>query len=165
MARMYELTARWAALVDAWEAAEDAEEREDALTALEEIEADMADKADAIARIVRNYRAEAEALKAEEQRLAMKRRARESAVERLNGIMLEAMRATGCEKVETGIGRWSIQANPWSCEVLDIERVPMEFHIRQEDKIDKKGLLAKFKADGEIIDGVEFKQTVGVRFR
>ena len=165
MARMYDLTAQWAALVDAYEAAEDADERAEALEALEGIEADMSDKADAIARIVRNYRAEVEGLKAEEQRLAMKRRNRENAIERLQHVMLDAMQATGAEKVQTSIGAWRVQANPWSCEVTDEAAVPEEWHIKVEDRIDKRGLVEHFKATGEMVDGVEYRQTMGVRFR
>lgn len=165
MSRMYELTAQWAALVDAYDMAEDADERAEALAALEDVEADMADKADAIARIVRNYKGEVEALKAEEQRLTMKRMAKEAAIDRLNGIMLEAMQTTGADKVETSIGKWSVQKNPWSCEVLDAAAVPEEWHIKVEDKIDRAGLVRHFKATGEMVDGVEYKQTTGVRFR
>lgn len=165
MSKMYELTGAWRAAVDAYDAAEDADERAEALAILEGVEADMSDKADAIARIVRNYKAEAEGLKAEEQRLAAKRKARESAIDRLNAIMLDAMRATGAEKVETSIGKWSVQANPWSCEVLDAAQVPEEWHIPQEDKIDRAGLVKHFKETGEIMPGVEFRQTTGIRFR
>lgn len=165
MAKMYELTGAWAALVDAFDMAEDAEERAEALRALEDIEAEMADKADAIARIVRNYRAEVEGLKAEEQRLAIKRRSRENAIERLQGIMLDAMQATGVEKVQTSIGAWRVQANPWSCEVTDLAAVPEEWHINVEDRIDKRGLVEHFKMTGEMVDGVEYRQTIGVRFR
>lgn len=165
MARMYDLTAQWAALVDAYEAAQDADERAEALEALEGIEADMTDKADAIARIVRNYRAEVEGLKAEEQRLALKRRNRENAIERLQRVMLDAMQATGAEKVQTSIGKWSVQANPWSCEVTDLAAVPEEWHIKVEDRIDKRGLVEHFKMTGEMVDGVEYRQTMGVRFR
>ena len=165
MARMYDLTAQWAALVDAYEAAEDADERAEALEALEGVEADMSDKADAIARIVRNYRAEVEGLKAEEQRLAIKRIGLESAIERLNGVMLDAMQTTGAERVQTSIGAWRVQANPWSCEVTDLAAVPEEWHIKVEDKIDRAGLVRHFKATGEMVDGVEYRQTMGVRFR
>ena len=165
MARMYELTGAWLQAVDAYDMAEDADERAEALEALEGIEADMADKADAIARIVRNYRAEVEGLKAEEQRLALKRRSRENAIERLQRIMLEAMQATGAEKVQTSIGKWSVQANPWSCEVTDLSAVPEEWHIKVEDRVDRAGLVRHFKETGEMVDGVEYRQTMGVRFR
>lgn len=165
VAKMYELTGAWQAAVDAYDMAEDAEERAEALAALENIETDMADKADAIARIVRNYRAEVEGLKAEEQRLAIKRKSRENAIERLQGVMLDAMQATGAERVQTSIGAWRVQANPWSCEVTDLAAVPEEWHIKVEDRIDKRGLVEHFKATGEMVDGVEYRQTMGLRFR
>ena len=165
MARMYELTGAWLQAVDAYDMAEDADERAEALEALEGIEAEMTDKADAIARIVRNYRAEVEGLKAEEQRLALKRRSRENAIERLQRVMLDAMQATGAEKVQTSIGAWRVQANPWSCEVTDLASVPEEWHIKVEDKIDRAGLVRHFRETGEMVDGVEYRQTMGVRFR
>ena len=159
------MTGAWLQAVDAYDMADDADERAEALEALESIEADMADKADAIARIVRNYRAEVEGLKAEEQRLALKRRSRENAIERLQRVMLDAMQATGAEKVQTSIGAWRVQANPWSCEVTDLSAVPEEWHIKVEDKIDRAGLVRHFKETGEMVDGVEYRQTMGVRFR
>ena len=165
VSRMYELTGAWLQAVDAYDMAEDADERAEALEALESIEADMADKADAIARIVRNYKAEVEGLKAEEKRLALKRRSRENAIERLQRVMLDAMQATGAEKVQTSIGKWSVQANPWSCEVMDVASVPEEWHIKVDDKIDQRGLLEHFKMTGEMVDGVEYRQTTGLRFR
>lgn len=165
MTRMYDLTAQWAALVDAYESAEDADERAEALAQLAGVEADMSDKADAIARIVRNYRGEVEAMKTEEQRLAIKRRGLESAIERLNGVMLDAMQTTGAERVQTSIGAWRVQANPWSCEVTDEAAVPEEWHIKVADRIDKRGLVEHFRMTGEMVDGVEYRQTMGVRFR
>lgn len=165
MATLYELTNKWAALVDAYDMAEDAEEQDAALAALAEAEGDIVDKAEAYARIMRNYQAAADGYKAEAQRLAKRQRAAEAAVERMKAALLETMKATGATEIATGIGKWKVQMNPWSCEVLDEAAVPEKYRIPQPDKIDKRAMLADFKATGEMFDGVEFRQTAGLRFR
>ena len=165
MASLYELSAEYAAVVDAYDAAETDEEREALLAKLDGLCCNLSEKAEAYARLIRNKKAEALGFKGEIDRLTARKRAAENLVERLEAAMLDAMRMTGQREVSTSIGKWRVQNNPWSCEVVDVDRVPIEFHIRQEDKIDKKGLLAKFKVDGEIIDGVEFRQVEGIRFR
>ena len=68
-------------------------------------------------------------------------------------------------EIKTTIGKWKVQNNPWSCDVTDIDKIPMEYHIKQEDKIDKAGLLKHFALTGEVIDGCEFVQKQGIRFR
>ena len=165
MATLYELTNKWAALVDAYDMAEDAEEQDAALAALAEAEGDIVDKAEAYARIMRNYQAAADGYKAEAQRLAKKQKAAEAAVDRLKAALLETMQTTGATEIATGIGKWKVQLNPWSCEVLDDAKVPEKYRIPQPDKIDKRAMIADFKATGEIMDGVEFRQVEGLRFR
>lgn len=165
MATLYELTAQWAALVDAYDMAEDDEERAEALAALAEAEGDITVKAEAYARIMRNYQATADAFKAEAQRLAKKQKAAEAAVDRLKAALLDAMQSVGTEEIVTGIGKWRIQVNPWSCEILDEAAVPAKYHIPQPDNIDKRALLDDFKRDGEFLDGVEYRRTKGLRFR
>lgn len=165
MANLYELSAGYATLIDAYDTAETDEEREDILAMLAEAEGNIADKAEAYAKVIRMKEEEAKAFKAEADRLTARRQAAENMVKRLKAALLDAMRLTDTQEINTSIGKWKVQMNPWSCEVVDIDKVPMEFHIKQEDKIDKKGLLAKFRADGEIIDGVMFTQEQGIRFR
>ena len=49
--------------------------------------------------------------------------------------------------------------------MLDINKVPQEWHIKCDDKIDKVGLIKHYKMTGELVDGCEFKQTEGIRFK
>ena len=77
----------------------------------------------------------------------------------------DSMKLTGQTEIVTSIGKWRVQQNPVSCEVYDVDKIPMEYHIKQEDKIDKKGLLAHYKATGELIEGCEFKAETGIRFK
>lgn len=165
MASLYELSAGYATILDAYETAESQEDRDELLDMLAESADEITHKAEQYARIIRNTQSDVLAFRDEAARLLDKARANENLVKRLQQAMYDSMKLTGQTEIRTSIGKWKIQNNPWSCEVVDIDKVPMEYHIKVEDKIDKKGLLAKFKADGEFIDGVEFRQAEGIRFR
>lgn len=165
MASLYELSAGYALLLDEYDAAETDEEREKILAMLAESEGDITDKAESYAKVIRMKEEEAKAFKAEADRLTARRQAAENMVKRLKDALLGSMVLTGTNEIKTSIGKWKLAMNPLSCDVVDIDKVPMEYHIKQEDKIDKKGLIAHYKETGEIINGVQFKQEQGIRFR
>lgn len=162
---LYELTADFIEWLNAYDAAETDEERADIANWLVGIKGDLDAKADAYARIIKNKQAEAKALKDEADRLTAKRKAAESLVERLKAAMLGAMQETGIEQIGTSIGKWILQYNPVSCEVINAEMVPARFVIPQPDKIDRAALIKEYNRTGEIIDGVEFHKEKGIRFR
>jgi len=165
MATLYELSTSYKALLDMYDAAETKEARETIISMLLSGEEAISDKAEAYARIMRNKQAEADALKAEVDRLNAKRKAAENCVERLKGALLDAMRIAETDTIPTSIGKWRIQKNPLSCEVIDPDSVPVEFRTPQPDKIEQQKMLKHYKETGEIISGVEFKQTESIRFR
>ena len=165
MATLYELSAGYASLLDMYDQAETEDERAEILDMLASAEGDITEKAEAYARIMKNKQAEADAFKAEADRLTQKRRAAEAVVDRLKDAIGTAMQITGAKEIGTTIGKWRLQDNPWSCEVLDVNAVPEEWHIKVEDRIDRAGLVRHFKETGEVIDGVEFRRSTGARFR
>lgn len=165
MAALYEISAQYASILDAVERAENEDEACELLDELAEIGDALENKAEQFIRIIKVKEAEEAAFKAEEDRLSRKKKAAENVVERLKKAMLDAMQLTGQKEIKTSIGKWRVQNNPWSCEVVNIDKVPMEYHIRQEDKIDKAGLLKYFALTGEVVDGCEFVQKPGIRFR
>lgn len=165
MASLYELSALYASFVDAYDTAETDEERDEILTMLSKAEGDITEKAEAYAKIIRNKATEAEGYKAEADRLTARRRAAENMVKRLKGTLMDAMNMVGTTEIATSIGKWKIQQNPLSCEVIDIDQIPMEYHITMPDTINKKALIDHFKATGEIIPGCDFRRDQGIRFR
>lgn len=165
MATLYELSAGYASLLDMYDQAETEDERAEILDMLAGAEGDIAQKAEAYARIMRNKQAEADAFKAEADRLTQKRRAAEAVVERMKGALLDAMKMVGASEISTTIGKWRTQMNPWSVEITAPEYVPARFMVPQPDKVDKKAILDEFRRTGELIDGVEFRQELGIRFR
>ena len=163
---LYELTAEYAGLLDAYYSAETDAEAAEALEKLEAACQDITAKANAYARLIRNVDGEIKALKAEEKRLNDARKAREKMVERLKGNMLFMMETTGTAKLETIAGKWSVQNNPFSCEITNADAVPERFKsYRTEVDIDKKAMIDEFRESGEIFDGCIIVQKLGVRFR
>lgn len=165
MANLYTLANEYGDLISALEAAEDEAEAAEIWNRLDALEGSITDKAEAYARIVRNKQAEAEALKAEKQRLEKLQKAAERTSENLKSRLLDAMQRLNVGEIQTGIGKWKIQTNPYSVTVLDESAVPDEFRIPQPDKIDQKGILKHFRETGEILDGTEITRSESLRFR
>ena len=97
--KLYEIANDYLALM---QAIEDGEIPEEAVAdTLEAIEGDIEVKADNIACILKNIDAEVLAIKAEETRLAERRKAKEAAHKRLKEYLSEVLQRTGIGKVET----------------------------------------------------------------
>ena len=165
MASLYELSAEYAGFLDAYANAQNEDEAAEILQSLVDIHGELAEKAENYVKVIKNVQSDVDGYKAEAKRLSKKATAGENLIERLKNAMLDAMKLTGQTVIQTSIGKWRVQNNPWSCDVTDIDKIPMEYHIKQEDKIDKAGLLKHFALTGEVIDGCEFVQKQGIRFR
>lgn len=164
MASLYDIGARYAALLDRMESAE-GDEALDVLDELAMMDDELEVKAENYIRIIKTKEAEADGFDKEAKRLTARKQAAENVAKRLKQAMLDAMKLAGKTELPTSIGKWKVQANPVSCEVLDINKVPQEWHIKCDDKIDKAGLIKHYKMTGELVDGCEFKQTEGIRFK
>lgn len=165
MASLYELSAYYTSMLDAYDGAETEQDREEIIEALEGAGGDIAEKAEAYAKVIRTKEAEARAFKDEADRLSAKQSACENMVKRLKAALLDAMKLTDMVEIKTSIGKWRLQNNPVSCQVVDLDAVPMEYHIKHEDTIDRKAVLQHYKATGELLPGVEIRQEMGIRFR
>ena len=164
MASLYDIGARYAALLEKMESAE-GDEALDVLDELAMMDDELEVKAENYIRIIKTKEAEADGFDKEAKRLTARKQAAENVAKRLKQAMLDAMKLAGKTELPTSIGKWKVQANPMSCEVLDINKVPQEWHIKCDDKIDKAGLIKHYKMTGELVDGCEFKQTEGIRFK
>ena len=165
MASLYELSAEYAGFLDAYANAQSEEEAAEILQSLVDIHGEMSEKAENYIRVIKNVQSDVDGYKAEAKRLTKKATAGENLIERLKNAMLDAMKLTDTQKIETSIGKWALQTNPMSCDVTDPDKVPERFHVKQPDKIDKAAMIREHKATGELFDGAEFKQELGVRFQ
>lgn len=165
MASLYEISAEYAAYLEAYESASCEEEAAEILQSLVDIHGSLEEKAENYAKLIKNVEADAKAYKDESDRLDKKYKVAKNFVERLKGAVLDAMRLTDTKEIPTSIGKWRVQMNPVSAEVTDWTKVPIEFRTPQPDKVDKPSLIKRYKETGEVFEGVVFKQEQGIRFR
>lgn len=162
MATMYELTGNFLELMAM---ASNPEIDPDALAdTLEAIEGEIEVKAENTAIIIRELESEAEKIKAEETRLAERRKAYENNVSRLKNTLYECMKATGKEKFKTTLYSFGIQKNPPKLIVDDEGDIPSSFFIAQAPKLDTAGIKLAIR-NGESIPGVHLEQTEGLRIK
>ena len=152
MAKLYELTEAYADLAARLEDCETDYERENILVAIDQIGADVADKGEAYARMMKNAQADADSLEKEIKRLQGRKKAAENLVERLKNNMLFAL--AGATELHTSIGRWKVQLNNPSVQIIDETKVPEEFFVEQPKKLMNSLILAHWKETGEIPDGI-----------
>lgn len=96
---------------------------------LDSIESSIEEKAEAYAFIMKNLNADIEAIKAEENRLAKRRKALESHNESMKGNLFVAMKTVGLTKIKTPLFSFNIQKNGGLRKlVLDVEpdKLPAE---------------------------------------
>lgn len=165
MARLYELTEAYTALVAMLEDCETASEEEQILAELTGLNDAIGDKAEAYARIMRNMLSDIEGCKAEINRLTAMKARLENSVDRLKGNLLFAMGVAGATEISTSIGKWKIQRNPPKVLIDDAQLIPEKFLLPQPPKVDSKGILAAYRTDGELIPGTHIVQEEGVRFK
>ena len=113
-----------------------------------------------VVKAIRNAAADAEAFKAEAERLTEKRRQAEEKVDRLKALILNYLSVTDQKKAAAGIFTVSRRATK-SCELLDESQIPEAYLIIQPPKVDKKTLLAELK-EGKEIPGARLKESESI---
>ena len=166
--KLYELTDAYREIMDAIESGEIPEEA--IADTLESINVMLEDKADNIACMIKNLTAESEAIKAEEARLAERRRSKERQVERLKTYLSDTLLNSGHTKIETPRNKISFRSSE-SVVVDDDDKFIMwaEEHFDAlltypMPKIDKTAIKKALK-DGEAVVGarIEKKQNIQIK--
>ena len=153
MATIYELTSDYLNLL---ELAEDPDIDEQAfLDTLEGIEGALEDKADNYAKVMRMLEADTKGIKAEEERLAKRRKTIEGNVSRMKSALQFAMQTTGKTKFKTTLFSFGIRKNPPSVviDAANVRDFPEQYVIESEPVLDKKALKDALKA-GEDMTGL-----------
>jgi hypothetical protein len=158
--KLYELTQNYMELLGMVDSL-DEETFKDTLSAIEEA---LEDKVENTAKFVRCLDGDIEAIKAEEKRLADRRRALETKVGNCKSYLQEQLEFAGIDKIKRPTVTVSIQANPPSAFILDESLIPSDYMIAQAPTIDKRSILKALK-EGEFIPGAEIKQSRSVRIR
>lgn len=142
---LYELTSDFLQLQQMLEDPDvDAEVIQDTMEA---VEGELEIKADGYAKIIKNMEASILAIKAEQERLAMKKNVLEGSIKRLKENLQKAMIATGKRKFKTDLFSFGIQKNGGADPVVvdvDTSDLPDECVIITE-KPDLKALAVLLK--------------------
>ena len=134
------------------------------LDTLESINDAIEDKAENYGKVIKSVEAGIEGLKAEEKRLAERRKFMENSVKRMKENVEQSMISTGKKKIKGPLFTFAIQKNPPSVEVIEERHIPQGFWVPQEPKLNKKELLEELKL-GHEVPGVELKQSESLRIR
>lgn len=127
-------------------------------TMLDATEADFHKKLENIGKLMLNLDAEIAGFKKEEKRLSASRQIKENLKEKLKAYVKEAMEETKNTKVKLDTFTFCIQKNPPSINIIDQGKIPGEYFIELEPKLDFKNLLSDLKA-GVALPGVELENT------
>ena len=162
MATIYELTADY---LEVLEMANNPDIPADAIAdTLEAVSGEIEMKAENTAKILTELKASAENLKAEEKRLKSKRESIENNITAIKERLYTAMKVTGKTKFKTPLFSFSIGKNPKSLVVDFPEKVPAEYLIPQQPKVDN----AKLKEDlnnGKVYDFAHLEQSESIRIK
>lgn len=135
---------------------------------LEMIEAEFDDKAENIAVLAKQLTAEADALQKEENSLAKRRKARESAVVRLKAYLLQCMEATDRKKIDKPRARISVRNNAESVQIeddrafIDWAMNHREDLLRYKDPEISKKAVKEALNEGDELPGVSLIRTKSV---
>lgn len=163
---LYELTGQYLEVQKMIDGGVELEQLRDTL---EEIDSGLEEKAGNILYLITNMQGDIEKIKAEEKRLADKRKGAEKTIESLKNYLVDNMSAQDKPKIDNGIISCSI-IKPRPVLVLSDEAlVPDEFKkITVSSAIDKKELLARLKElkEGEEIGGASIGQSkIGLKIK
>lgn len=168
MASLYDLTGDYAKFAEYMEQVELEPEMQEALEdALNNLGEDIEIKLENYAKIIKNFESDIAGLKAEEERLAKKRKAMENSIKKMKERMTIAMQQTGKLDIKGELFKFKVQANP-PAVVMDvnyIEDVPEKYLIAQDPKIDKKKLAEDLKAGVELEGVAHLEASASVRIR
>ena len=130
---------------------------------MEGLDFEFEEKAEAYAKIIKTMEMDIAGLDEEIQRMTKRKATIKNNIDRLKRSLEGAMIATGKRKFKTPLFGFGIQKNPPSLNVLDESKIPEEFWIEQQPKLDKKAALSYVKENE--VDWAELSQTESLRIR
>jgi DNA anti-recombination protein RmuC len=156
--------ALWVLLTEVEDDTWSPEERADLEAKLEYVTEQQLHKVESYIGLLKKIEALAEYDDAEATRLKERRDRKRRAVDRLKARLLEHLKRTNQERVETIRYTVALRTNPPAVSVLEAQLVPKEYErTRIEVSVDKRAILDHYKATGEIPPGVEITRGQSLR--
>jgi hypothetical protein len=162
MGSLYELTGEFQQVLNM---AQDGEYSQEAIKdTLEAIGLEIEDKADGYAKVIKVLEGNVAALKAEESRLAGRRKDIEDNIAFMKKSLEDSMRATGKIKFKTLLFNFGIQKNPPRLVIDDKKGVPEELLIPQEPVVNGAAIKELLK-NGENLEYAHLEQGESLRIK
>ena len=161
---LYELSTQYRALEEALGTMDDAVQVQSALDELNGLGETIQAKALGIARVLKNLGAEVDAIKAEEQRLATRRKTVENNITRLKEYAVEMLDAAGIDSAKDDLFSVRVQDSPPSVDVHDEAKLPQSYYVPVAPRLDKRSLLDDLKS-GKDVPGAAIMRSRSLRVR
>jgi len=158
MRPLYQIAPEYAALAEALD------DGEDCAAQLAAVTGDLTHKVNGLVHVLAALGAEVDVIRAEEQRLAERRRVRESRVESLREYLRTNMDASNIAKIATGTHTITVADGAARVIIEDEGAVPAEY-TRTRVEIDKRAILAAMKSDGECVPGTRVERSRALRIK
>lgn len=181
MSKLYEISGDFAELFDQLDdlteqAADAGISREDAETAwfdtLDGIEAEFNDKAENVALCIKNLTALADAMRAEEKRLAERRRVYEHQASRLKDYLLQNMDTMHLKKVDGIRAKITVRTNSQSLQIANESELVKQLQASNLDDLLRykspelqKTKIKAYLQDGGQLDGCKLVQTKSLQIK
>jgi len=153
MKSMYKLTAEYQALMEV----EEWTKEHDVL--LDELAGDLEVKAENICKLLAELKGDIESFKAEEKRIAARRKQLENSSSRLKDYLQQCLESADIDNIKAGTFKVRIQANNPSVQIVDEELIPEEYFVTVVDKRPSKMDIADEFRSGNDVPGCEFKSS------
>ena len=157
MSSTYEIANELAFLMDIDEPTEEQEQQ------LDNLVMELPDKLEGCCKYLANIQPIIEGFKAEERRLAYKRKVLENKVLRFKHYIQSSMEIAGMYDVDAGTFTVKLQQNPKSVKVLDETLVPVDFMVTTTS-LDKVALKAALK-DGDVAGAILESSGLSLRIK
>lgn len=131
---------------------------------LEAIEGEIEYKADGYAKVIKELEADSNKLTSEIERLTERKKSLQNNIANMKQSLTLAMQTTGKTKFKTDLFSFNVQKNPPSLKIDDDTKIPKEFYIPQEPKLDTSAIKELLK-NGAVLDYAHLEQGEGVRIR
>jgi len=157
MSSTYELANELAFLMEIDEPTDEQMERLDSLVM------ELPDKLEGCCKYLANIQPTIDGFKAEEKRLATKRKVLENKMQRFKKYIQSSMETAGMYDVEAGTFTVKLQQNPKSVKVIDETLIPIDY-IVTSTSIDKKSLKEALKS-GEVAGAILESSGLSLRIK
>lgn len=161
MAKLHEITGEFLELMEL--ASDTTLDQKMIADTLEGVEFEFEEKADCYAKVVKSLEGDAEALDKEIKRLTERKNTIKNNITSIKKNLENAMLLTGKTKFKTLLFNFGIQKNPASVVIDDETKIPEEYFVPQEPKLDKKSLAAYLKEND--VEWARLVQTESLRIR